>query len=130
MLLSAPQVKSLRAAVDAGDTRIVVLRAGCSYRQRLESLLAKRGVQAPRLLEFGTIEAIFKCVAAGLGITLLPRSVVDRMRDKSDVGIHTLPKSEALVQTLFIRRHDAFSSSALAAFLDCARAKPAQARAS
>ena len=130
VLLSAPRVKSLRAAIGAGDTRIVVLRAGCSYRQRLESLLVRRGVQAPRLLEFGTIEAIFKCVAAGLGITLLPRGVVDRMRDKSDVGIHALPKSEALVQTLFIRRHDAYSSSALAAFFDCARSKPAKARAS
>ena len=34
VLLAAPQVKSLRAALSAGDTRIVVLRAGCSYRQR------------------------------------------------------------------------------------------------
>jgi DNA-binding transcriptional LysR family regulator len=124
VLLATPQVKSLRAVLAAGDTRIVVLRAGCSYRQRLESLLAKRGVQAPRLLEFGTIEAIFKCVAAGLGVTLLPRSVVDRMWDKSHVSVHALPRSEAQVQTLFVRRHDAFSSSALIAFLHCACPKP------
>jgi len=130
VLLSAPQVKSLRVAIAGGDTRIVVLRAGCSYRQRLESLLAKRGIQAPRLLEFGTIEAMIKCVAAGLGITLLPRGVVDRMRDKTEVGIHTLPKADAVVQTVFVRRSDAFSSSALEAFVDCACAKPAQARAS
>lgn len=130
VLLSAPQIKSLRAAISGGDTRIVVLRAGCSYRQRLETLLAKRGIQAPRLLEFGTIEAIIKCVAAGLGITLLPRGVVDRMHDKADVGIHTLPKADAVVQTVFVRRRDAFSSSALEAFVDCACAKSAQARAS
>jgi DNA-binding transcriptional LysR family regulator len=128
VLLAAPQVKSLRAALGAGDTRIVVLRAGCSYRQRLESLLAKGGVQAPRLLEFGTLEAIVKCVAAGLGVTLLPRSVVDRMSDKGQVSIHTLPRSEAQVQTLFVRRRDAFSSSALIAFLHCARPKPVRAR--
>ena len=47
------------------------------------AFLAKRGVQAPRLLEFGTLEAIFKCVAAGLGITLLPRSVAERMGGQS-----------------------------------------------
>ena len=128
VLLAAPRIKSLRAALSAGDTRIVVLRAGCSYRQRLESFLAKRGVQAPRLLEFGTLEAIFKCVAAGLGITLLPRSVVDRMWDKDDVSVHPLPRLEAQVQTLFIRRRDLFASSALVAFLDCARPKPARAR--
>jgi DNA-binding transcriptional LysR family regulator len=128
VLLAAPRVKSLRAALGDGDTRIVVLKAGCSYRQRLESLLADRGVQAPRLLEFGTIEAIFKCVAAGLGITLLPRSVVERMGDKDDVSVHALPRSESRVETLFVRRRDSFASSALLAFLQCARPKPARTR--
>lgn len=124
VLLAAPQLKSLRVAVSGDEIRIIVLRAGCSYRQRLESFLAARGVQAPRLLEFGTLEAIFKCVAAGLGVTLLPRSVVDRMRDKDDVSVHALPRAEAKVQTLFVRRRDSFTSSALVAFLHCARPKP------
>ena len=126
VLLAAPQFKSLRAAIGSRDSRIVVLRSGCSYRQRLEGLLAKRGVQAPRLLEFGTLEAIFKCVAAGLGITLLPRSVAERMGDRAHVSIHTLPRSEARVQTLFVRRRDSFSSSAVMAFLQCVRTTPAR----
>src|SRR5262249_21348864 len=85
------------------------LRAGCSYRQRLESFLAKRGMPSPRLLEFGTIEAIFQCVAAGLGITLLPRSLLERLWHKQQVSVHELPKSEAQVATLFARRRDAFN---------------------
>ena len=125
VLLAAPRVTSLRAALGGSDTRMVVLRSGCSYRQRLEGYLAKRGIQAPRLLEFGTLEAIFQCVAAGLGITLLPRAVVDRMWDKSAVSVHELPRSEALVQTLFVRRRDMSASSALLAFLDYARPEPA-----
>jgi LysR family transcriptional regulator, cell division regulator len=128
VLLAAPQAKSLNAALGMADPRIVVLRAGCSYRQRLESFLAKRGVQAPRLLEFGTLEAIFKCVAAGLGVTLLPRSVVDRMWEKAQVSVHELPAWDARVQTLFVRRRDAFTSSALVAFLRCARPMPIRAR--
>jgi DNA-binding transcriptional LysR family regulator len=124
VLLAAPRAKSLRAALGDGNVRIVVLRAGCSYRQRLESFLADRGVQAPRLLEFGTIEAIFKCVAAGLGITLLPRSLVDRLWDRHDVSVHALPRSEAQVETLFVRRRDSFASSALLAFLNCAVSAP------
>lgn len=130
VLLAAPRVKSLRAVLGAGGTRIVVLRAGCSYRQRLESFLAKRGVQAPRLLEFGTIEAIFRCVSAGLGVTLLPRGVVERLWDKGDVSVHALPRSEAAVQTVFVRRRDSFSSSALVAFLHCAHPRPVRARGS
>jgi LysR family transcriptional regulator, cell division regulator len=125
VLLAAPAAKSLRAAIGTSNSRIVVLRAGCSYRQRLESILARRGIQSPRLLEFGTIEAIFKCVAAGLGITLLPRSVLERIWHDDQVSIHTLPKTEAHVATLFARRRDAFLSSALLAFLRCASAEAA-----
>jgi hypothetical protein len=33
------------------------------------------------------------------------------------VALHALPAAEALVDTLFVRRHDAFVSSALTAFL-------------
>ena len=130
VLLAAPQYKSLRAAIGKEDRRIVVLRSGCSYRQRLEGFLAKRGIQTPRLLEFGTLEAIFKCVAAGLGITLLPRSVTERMGGQREVSVHTLPRSEAQVETLFVRRRNSFSSSAVKAFLQCARATAVRPRGS
>ena len=129
VLLAAPHVQSTRAALGGGDVRIVVLRAGCSYRQRLEGVLAKRGVQAPRLLEFGTLEAIFRCVSAGLGVTLLPRSLLDRVWEKAAVSVHELPKPEAHVQTLFVRRRDAFASSALLAFLGHARGRNARGKA-
>ncbi len=39
--LTAPNVASLDAVIRKGDFRIVVLRAGCSYRLRLEALLAR-----------------------------------------------------------------------------------------
>lgn len=121
VLLAAPHVSSMRAALSDANTRIVVLRRGCSYRQRLESVLAKRGIQAPRLLEFGTLEAIFRCVGAGLGLTLLPRSLIGKVWDRGMVSVHELPRAEATVETLFIRRRDAFASSALLAFVRCAR---------
>jgi LysR family transcriptional regulator, cell division regulator len=123
-VLAAPQVRSLAAAVGGADVRIVVLKRGCSYRQRLEGILARRGIQGPRILEFGTLEAIVRCVGAGLGITLLPRRLLGRVWEKDAVSLHVLPKAEAIVQTLFIRRRDAFASSALLAFLQCARPRP------
>lgn len=121
-LLAAPGVPSLEAALGNGAARIVVLRAGCSYRQRLEALLARRGIAIPRLLEFGTLEAIFGCVAAGLGITLLPQALVGPVWRAGRVSVHRLPASEARVSTVFTRRREAYVSSALRAFLDRARA--------
>ena len=57
--------------------KIVVFRAGCSYRAQLEAVLAERGVVGVRRIEFGTLEGILGCVAAGIGVTMLPRGVVD-----------------------------------------------------
>ena len=117
-VLAPPGTRSFEALIGAGGVRIVVLRAGCSYRQRLEALLARRGVPTPRMMEFGTLEAIFACVAAGLGITLLPRALVGGVCAAGRVAVLALPPGEALVETVFLRRQDAFASSALAAFLD------------
>ncbi len=117
VVLAAPGLGSLEELVGRGDARIVVLRAGCSYRQRLEMLLARRGVPVPRLMEFGTLEAIFGCVSAGLGITLLPRALVGTVRGYRHLSVHALSPAEALVETVFIRRSEAFVSRALAAFL-------------
>jgi DNA-binding transcriptional LysR family regulator len=124
-VLTSPAVRSLDELFGTRSLRIVVLRAGCSYRQRLEEILARRGVGDVRMLEFGTIEAILGCVAAGLGVTLLPRSLVRMAEREGRIAIHDLPRAEARVDTLFIRRRDAFVSSALTAFLDCTCPAPA-----
>jgi DNA-binding transcriptional LysR family regulator len=58
VILAAPGTRSLAALTEAGEARIVVLRSGCSYRQRLETLLTRRGIPAPRIMEFGTLEAL------------------------------------------------------------------------
>jgi LysR family transcriptional regulator, cell division regulator len=126
-LLTAPGMRGLEELKRESDLKIVVLRMGCSYRQRLEEILTRRGIVGYRLLEFGTLEAIFGCVAAGLGISLLPRSLIGPIWPADRVGVHTLPAGEALVDTLFIRRADGFVSSALTAFLRQIRPAPLRA---
>lgn len=117
VVLAAAGTVSLETLITGGDIRVAVLRAGCSYRQRLEALLARRGVPTPRLMEFGTLETIFACVAAGLGITLLPRSLLGSSRFSDRLAVLDLSPSEVTVETVFVRRNDARPSSALTAFL-------------
>lgn len=88
---------------NADVVRILVFRYGCSYRKRLESLLARRGVARVKVLELGTLEGILGCVAAGLGITLLPLSVVGTTHT---ITQHRLPAEESKVRTLFVKRRD------------------------
>jgi DNA-binding transcriptional LysR family regulator len=115
-LLSAPSEQSLAALLARPDLRLVILRAGCSYRQRLEELLARRGVVGLRRLEFGTLEAILGAVAADLGVTLLPRALIGPAWRGGRITAHRLPSVDARVQTVFVRRRDMLCSSALAAF--------------
>ena len=128
VLLAAPGTRPL-ARLLAGEegVRIIVLRAGCSYRQRLEEVLARRGVPAPRLLEFGTLEAIFASVAAGLGITLLPRALVGPVVRPGRLAVEALPRGEGRVETVFVRRRDGYASGAMRAFLEVMRRQDGQA---
>jgi LysR family transcriptional regulator, cell division regulator len=120
-IVSAPRLRRLEDCLGFSTLKIVVLRLGCSYRQRLEAVLAQRGIVGLRYLEFGSIDAIIGCVAAGIGITLLPRAVVDAARREGRVAVHRLSAEEAVVDTVFIRRREATPSPALAAFLACAK---------
>lgn len=120
-VLAAPGVADLDGLLRAGDFKIIVLRAGCSYRLIFEAWLARRGIVGVRVLEFGTLETIISFVAAGLGVTLLPTSLIGTVWSRDRVATHRLPDGAGRVETVFIRHRDAFATSALRAFVDMAR---------
>ena len=123
VLVTSEKFRSLNEAVRSPQgVNILVLREGCSYRVRLERLLKAFGVDSFGQLEFGTIDGIFGCAREGLGITMMPRSVSERAAQNGKLGIHSLPRDEAIVPTMFIRRKDVTPSAALSRFLECALA--------
>jgi DNA-binding transcriptional LysR family regulator len=117
LVLATSESAGEPARVLGSGCTILVKGPGCAYRQRLEHMLARQGVVDVRRLEFGTLEAIIDCVAAGLGITLLPYTVLAGAERAGRIRLHRLPAAEAAVETLFIRRHDAYESSAMRVFL-------------
>ena len=116
-IISSPAVERLDTVLSNPNLKQIVLRAGCSYRQRLEDILARRGVVGTKTLEFATLEAILSAVAAGVGISLLPLRMIGTTWPADRVRAHRLPREESDVETVFIRRRDAYLSSALAVFL-------------
>ncbi|NUU37666.1 LysR family transcriptional regulator [Pseudomonas sp. C2B4] len=121
VLVTSPALRRLDDVADVEHLKTVVFRIGCSYRQRLDSLLTRLGILAPEPLEFGSIEAIIACVSAGVGVTLLPRGVVANAAREGLVAVHDLPPELAQVETVFVRRIDGYFSSALATFLQSVR---------
>lgn len=117
VLVTSPALHRLEDVAAALNLKTVVFRLGCSYRQRLDTLLTSLGALAPEPLEFGSIEAIIACVSAGVGVTLLPRGVVANAVREGLVAVHELSPQQADVETVFVRRIDGYCSSALSIFV-------------
>jgi LysR family transcriptional regulator, cell division regulator len=126
VVVTAPAIQGLQQIGRTGGLKLLVLRVGCAYRQRLETVLAVRGVVDVRILEFGSLDAIIGCVSAGIGITMLPRSIVAEAVRAGEVALHELPPHDAMVDTLFIHRRDDDVSSTLSAFIRMVRNEPIQ----
>lgn len=118
VVVAAPAMPDLAAATASGTARILVLRRGCSYRQRLEELLARRGVAAVQVMEYGTIDAILACASAGMGLTLLPAALLEQWRARHAISALELPGTEGEAETVLVRRAQSYTSAALGAFLD------------
>lgn len=122
VLLTARRWKSLaalRAGTPTSGPTILVFRTGCSYRQRLEQMMSELGWPSAARLEFGTLDGIIGCVAADMGVTMLPRAVAERSEQGGVVRLHSLNGPHRRVETLFIRRRSAHEGSALRSFLAC-----------
>jgi DNA-binding transcriptional LysR family regulator len=118
VLVSSPEHKSIADALEEGKIpKMFVFRVGCSYRQKLEKYLAGRGLTLVNQLEMGTLEGIIGCVSAGLGITMMPLSVVESHCKRGEIAIHRLAPEDARVETVFITRRDTVRSPALEEFI-------------
>jgi DNA-binding transcriptional LysR family regulator len=117
VLVSSAGSRSIEQRLARGELSAIVFRAGCTYRHCLESLFAARGWTPYQRLEFGTLDGILGCVAADVGVSLLPRSAVESFRERDALRIEGTGKTPLHIDTLFVRRADAHSGAALQAFL-------------
>jgi DNA-binding transcriptional LysR family regulator len=109
----------LRAGTPESGPTALVFRTGCTYRQRLEQIFTELGWPSAARFELGTLDGMVGCVAADMGVTLLPRAVVERSAMNDSVSIHGLGPVHARVETLFIRRRAGHRYSALEGFASC-----------
>jgi len=128
VLVSARRWSSLaelRAGTPESGPTALVFRSGCTYRQRLEQIFVEFGWPSAARFELGTLDGMIGCVAADMGVTLLPRTVVERSAMNGSVAMHTLSPSHARVETLFIQRRAGHQYSALSGFISCLKGEDA-----
>lgn len=118
VLVAGRPLAGLPSDRDLSATRFFAFRQGCSYRQRIDVLLSRRGVPPARISEFGSLDAIVGCVAAGLGYAVLPARVVDLFGDRHALHTAELEGPElGLVETAFVCPAPPARSAALTAFI-------------
>ncbi|MBA2760127.1 MAG: LysR family transcriptional regulator [Chloroflexia bacterium] len=94
--------------------------AGCAYRGVFERQLADARVIPAETIEFTSIEAVKQCVAAGMGISVLPTVTVSA--DLATSRLVALDwNGEFRVQTQVAYHADRWKSPAFAAFLKTTR---------
>lgn len=131
VLVSSRRFATLKALKrEMSQQSILVFKTGCFYRSTLERWLDRTGLLPQQVLELGTLDGILSCVAAAMGVTLLPRTVIEGRQDRSLLSCHGLPNHIARVATVLLRRRDTPQSAALRAMVEIAteqRTAPARA---
>ncbi|NUU59983.1 LysR family transcriptional regulator [Paenibacillus agri] len=112
--LSHPPVQSIH---DIQLRTVLVFPSGCTYRSKLSQMLQEEGISPEKMMEFASLETIIGCVSAGLGISLMPRSMVAVSEQQGRVRCHTISDKHAVAQTVFIMRKDTLMTPALSTFL-------------
>jgi DNA-binding transcriptional LysR family regulator len=118
-LIVAPQHKAVSSVADLRNCHVLAVRAGCPYRARFERWLDKEGVIPAFTMEFDTLEMVIACVGAGLGVSLMPKSLIDRQEREGVIKAYAVPEDVAKAKISLIWHRDIMQHSARAAFVRC-----------
>jgi DNA-binding transcriptional LysR family regulator len=93
---------------------VLVFEHGCPHRKRLEDWYASRHGMPERTIELASYHAILGCVVAGMGISLIPKSVLTTFPERKRLSVHPLGRTENRAQTVLIWRKGAGSANVTA----------------
>ncbi len=96
---------------------IIVFKQGCSYRDFTRRWMRKSGLAPNDIFELGTLDGILGCVASGVGISCLPRSVIEGSQYRELLTIHPLEDSERFIDTYAMQYAGQIRNGAVREFL-------------
>jgi DNA-binding transcriptional LysR family regulator len=103
------------------DHTLLLSRVDCSYRRILEQILQESRCNPKMVLEFNSVAAIIECVAAGLGVTLIPEIAVRRELELKKLVNLKWTESNLEVAQLMIWHKDKWLSPIMKGFMDTTR---------
>ena len=100
----------IRDARDVALSTLVAFERGCAYRSYIEKWYLACDLRPARVLELGSYHAMVACVAAGVGVSIAPRSVLGLQQNVDDIAVHPLSELDA-IDTLLVWRRGHFSAA-------------------
>jgi len=108
---------------DLAGESLLLTESGCSYRLKFDRVLAMQNIRPGNITEFSSVEAIKQCVAAGMGLALLPAIVVAReLRQNQLKALHWAGPSLDIA-THILWHKDKWVTPAMQAFAELCKDK-------
>lgn len=96
---------------DTIDSTILVFKEGCSYRDRLITWYKSYDMTPKRVAEVASYHAIIGGVAAGMGVAIIPKSMITTFPSQDLLSIHSLASSLGKIQIELIWRKNLMSAN-------------------
>lgn len=104
---------------DIANQTLLVFPYGCTYRKNLEQFLLHEGITPERIIEFNSLGAMIASICAGLGVSLLPSTIVSNYLKDNLMSTYPIPEAYSVIPTVIAYRKDHFENAAFKAFLEC-----------
>ena len=109
ILIAGADEPPLTSARGQSARTLLAFEPGCPHRRRLEDWFAGQGEQPGRIVELSSYHTILGCAAAGMGISLVPESILSTFPERGRLSVHPLPPGQDRAQTVLIWRKGAAS---------------------
>src|SRR6516162_10117974 len=103
-LVSAADHAPIRSPRDVQSETVLAFEHGCPYRLRLQQWFARSGELPARIVEMSSWHAILGCAAAGMGIAVMPKTVLVTFPQRNFLKAHPLPAELNHAPTVLIWR--------------------------
>lgn len=104
LCLISPDTASLTPyPEDFAEMSLITFSQGCVYRELLEAWFRNAGVIPRRKFEMSSYHGIISCVAAGTGVSVVPRSTLESLASPAPLGVSPFP-FRPTINTLLIWR--------------------------
>lgn len=111
VLVSNPSFGAIKSPADLGpNPTLLAFTAKCMYRKRLLDW-ANQDAMITDIVEVNSYHAMLSCVAAGMGVGIVPQAVVDIYPYADGLKIHRLPARWRRSSTSLVWRKDSVKPS-------------------